>query len=188
MTISELIRYLFYFSIFLWLIPPIRQFKKHYFYFFLILALMDPISLLYFEIVKKSMPLGFYLFANYFLLLSTFEKDSLLRNLYLILISGVVLLGMLIFAGFTLKQIYIILIAIQFLIFATTLKKFIVKYAFEKKFDLFLLVLNFYLITIITKFFNLLVGFADATAFFLITSIAQIIFGFFFSIVRENNS
>lgn len=149
---------------------------------------MDPISLLYFEILNKSMPLGFYLFANYILLLSTFEKDSLIRNLFLITVSGVVLLGIIIFAGFTSKQIYIFLLAIQFLIFATTLKKFIVKYAFDKKIDVFLLVLNFYIITIITKFLYLLVGFSDANAFFVITSIAQIIFGFFFSIVRENNS
>ncbi|NMB80933.1 MAG: hypothetical protein GYA14_03865 [Ignavibacteria bacterium] len=148
---------------------------------------MDPVVLIYFEILKKSIPLGFYVLANYVLLLSIFEKKSLQKNLYFILISGIILLGILIFAGFTPKQIYIILLAIQFLIFATTLKKFIVNYAFDKKLDIFLLVLNFYLITIITKFFNLLVGFADATAFFIITTIAQILFGFYFSIVRENN-
>jgi len=149
---------------------------------------MDPITLLYFEIAKKSLPFGFYIFTNYLLLLSTFEKSSLSKNIYLIIISCVVLLGLLFSAAFTPNQIYVILISIQFLILATTLKRLIVRYAFDKRVDLFLLVLNIYLITIITKFFNLLVGFADATAFFIITTIAQIIFGFYFSIVRENNS
>jgi hypothetical protein len=69
---------------------------------------------------------------------------------------------------------------------ATILKRFIVNYAFEKRVNVFNLILIFYFLTIITKFFNLLTGFADAIAFFIITSIAQVIFGLYFSIVRED--
>jgi hypothetical protein len=48
--------------------------------------------------------------------------------------------------------------------------------------------LVFYELTVILKFFNIIIGFADAYGFYFVTSIAQIIFGLFFSIVREDES
>jgi hypothetical protein len=46
--------------------------------------------------------------------------------------------------------------------------------------------LLFYQTTILFKVLNMAIGFADATAFFIITTIAQIIFGLYFSIVRAD--
>lgn len=188
MSISELTRYLLYISTVLWLFPPIRQYKRYFFYFFLVLALIDPISFIYLELTHKSVPFGFYIMANFLLFISTLEKSSLQRNLFFIIFSGLILLGIVVFAGFTFKQNLIILLAFQIMIFAGILKKFIINFALNKRIMLFQLVLIFYVLTTITKFLNLLTNFADATAFFIITSIAQIIFGFYFSIVRENNS
>lgn len=171
-----------------WLIPPIKQFRTNFFFFFLILALIDPISFLFRNIMAKNIPFEFYIFANFLLLISLIEIDSRKKNTFLFVSLGLILLGIIAFANFTINQSLIILLAFQFLMLADILKKFIVNYAFEKRISLFLLVLIFYFLTIITKFLNVLTGFADATAFFIITSIAQIIFGLFFSIARENKS
>jgi hypothetical protein len=187
-SLHDTIKGLFYFSIVLWLIPPIRQYKTNYFFFFLILALIDPIVMLYSKITPYNVPLSFYIFTNSLLFISIIDKDSLKRNWFLIISGLIVLTGLVIFANFSNNQSFIILIAIQFLILSTILKKFIVNFALNKTVNLFQLVLIFYLLTIITKFLNLLTSFADATAFFIITTIAQIIFGFYFSIVRENNA
>ncbi len=81
---------------------------------------------------------------------------------------------------------YFSIISLHLGIFLVFLKEFIVKYVSEKKFSLFLLFLFVYELTVVLKLFNILVGYADATAFFIITSIAQIIFGLFFSIHRED--
>jgi hypothetical protein len=177
---------LIYTSIVVWLIPPFKQFRTNYFLFFLILAIIDPISFLYRNLIAKNIPFEFYIFANFLLLISLLENDSRKKNAFLFFSFGLILLGIITFANFTINQNLIILLAFQFLMLADILKKFIVNYAFEKRISFFLLVLIFYFLTMITKFLNVLTGFADATAFFIITSIAQIIFGLFFSIVREN--
>lgn len=148
---------------------------------------MDPISIAYLYILNKVIPVEFYLFANYVLLISLIDREALKRNLFFVVISFIIILFLITFANFSINQNFIILISIQFLMLAIILKRFIVNYAFEKSINLFYLLLCFYFLTNITKFFNVLTGFADATAFFIITSIAQIIFGLFFSIFREDN-
>lgn len=177
---------LLYLSIITWLIPPFRQYRTNYFLFFLILALLDPISFIFRFLFNTTIPFAFYIYTNFLLFLSLLDFNIIKKNTFIFITSSIVLLGILIFAHFTNNQSLIILLAIQFLILSIILKKFIVKYAFDKKINFFLLVLIFYFLTIISKFLNVLTGFADATAFFLITSIAQIIFGLYFSIVREN--
>ena len=39
---------IFYFSVFVWLLPLFKQFRTEYFYFFLVLAILDPVKLLVF--------------------------------------------------------------------------------------------------------------------------------------------
>jgi hypothetical protein len=175
-----------YTSMVIFLVPPVRQYGTRYFLFFLILGIIDPVSFLYRLIVIKTIPFGFYIFANFLLLISLLENTTIKKNRFLFIVTGLTLIGIIIFANFSNNQSLIILLAFQLLMLATILKRFIINYAFEKKINVFQLIIIFYFLTIITKFFNLLTGFADAIAFFIITSIAQIIFGLYFSIVREN--
>ncbi len=186
MSLIVLSRILLYGSVLIWLFPPIRQYRTNFFVFFLILAIIDPISFLYRYLFAETITFGFYIYANFLLLMSLLDISTIKKNIFLFGSMGLILLGIIIFSNFTNNQSLIILLAFQFLILAVILKKFIVNYVFDKRINLFYVILVFYLLTIITKFFNVLTGFADATAFFLITSIAQIIFGLFFSIVREN--
>lgn len=177
---------LLYTSIVIWLIPPIRQYGNVFFSFFLILALLDPIALLFRYLFLSTIPFEFYIFANFLLLISIVDRSKIKSNVFFFIAIGFFLLVIILFANFSNNQSIIILLSFQFLILSVVLKKFIVNYAFDKSINVFQLMLIFYFLTNITKFFNVLTGFADATAFFIITTIAQIIFGLYFSIVREN--
>ena len=185
MDLVLLSKILYFASIGLWLIPPIRQFKGKYFYFFLILALTDPISLCFRLLFKQQLPLGVYSYSTYLLLISLFSTETYKKHLML-LISISVLTFLLIFFGFNHSQNLLVIVILHFGIFFIILKKFIATYTLHGRIKVFYLFFIFYELTLIIKFFNVLFGFADATAFFIITGIAQIIFGLFFSIVRES--
>jgi hypothetical protein len=86
------------------------------------------------------------------------------------------------------KESFFIIIIPQSIVLFVFIKNLIVKYVDETRFNIFYLMLIFYNLLTISKFLNFILGFADATAFFVITTIAQIIFGLFFSIFREDNS
>ena len=184
MNVILLSQILYFGSIGVWLIPPFRQFRGKYFYFFLILALMDPISIGFRLLFKQPIPLGVYSFSTYFLLLSLFSFETYKKHLML-LISVSLLTFLLIFFGFNHSQNLLAIVLFHFGIFFIILKKFITTYTLDGHIKVFYLFFIFYELTIIIKFFNVFFGFADATAFYYITTIAQIIFGLFFSIVRE---
>ena len=81
-----------------------------------------------------------------------------------------------------------IFILLQIGITLIILKNLITNYVTTTKLSLFHIVFLFYQFTAVAKFSNLLIGFAEAYAFFILTTIAQIIFGLFFSIYREDKS
>jgi hypothetical protein len=86
------------------------------------------------------------------------------------------------------NQIIIVYLLFQSGITLIILKNLITGFASSDKLSLFHIVFLFYQFTVMAKFINFIVGFADAFAFFTLTSIAQIIFGLFFSIYREDKS
>ena len=67
------------------------------------------------------------------------------------------------------------------------LKDLITNFVSLGKVSLFHLVFLFYQLTTLTKFSNILFGFADAFAFFILTTIVQILFGLYFSVFTEND-
>lgn len=184
-TLSE---FLVYFSILVWLIPPFRQLGKDKFYFFLILAIMDPIALIYFEIFKHTISFNYYILGIYTLLASILWKKNSSKFNYSIIFVGLCLTLLLLVLNFNIKEDLIVVLLIQLVILIILLKTFIVDYAVYSRFNIFHLILVFYILTSISKFFIVLIGLADATAFFHITTIAQILFGFYFSIYREDKT
>ena len=185
MTILELTKILYYASIVVWLLPPFRQYKGRFFYFFLILALMDPLFLLNNLIFKINFPIQISVCLVLCLLFSTIKKEDLKKYKSLVLAVTVIIV-VLVFFGFNQIQNFTLTVIIQCWIFFIVLKLFITRFAQDGKINWFLLVFIFYELTLIIKFLNVLVGFADAIGFYIITSIAQIIFGLFFSFHREN--
>ncbi len=181
-------KFLIYLSIIVWLIPPFRQFRKSKFYFFLILALMDPIALIYFEIFKNTISIEYYLICAYLLLTSILWNKNSSKFSYLFILGGLCLELLLLVLNLNIKEGLLLIIFIQLVILFTFLKAFVVDYAANSKFNFFYITLIFYTLTVITKLFIVLIGLADATAFFHFTTIAQIFLGFYFSIYREDKT
>jgi hypothetical protein len=127
-----------------------------------------------------------YSIATYLMIVSLLDSKVVKKNRIAILVIFAAILIINVFieeASFY----YSVFILNYFIITFIVLKNFIVVYVDTRTMNLFLVVLVFYLSTTLLKLFNILIGFADATAFFFITSIAQIAFGLFFSIFREDN-
>ena len=186
MTPTDISKLLFFTSIIVWLLPPFRQFKGKYFIFFLILAFMDPINLLFFYVIRSPLQSQISILLIYWLLLSIIEKNLLRKYWIWFFLIILVLFSPTIFhlKG---NEIILIYILLQLGITLIILKNLITNYVSTGKLSLFLVVFLFYQLTLITKYLNLLFGFADAIAFFMLTTIVQIIFGLFFSVFTENN-
>ena len=149
---------------------------------------MDPIALLYFEIFKHTISFNYYLIGNYLLLTSILWEKKSNEFKYSLIIAGLFFVLFLFAFNFSAKDHLLLAILIQLIILFVFLKTFIVEYASNSKFNFFYLALVFYVLTIISKFSIVLIGLADATAFFHFTTIAQILFGFYFSIYREDKT
>lgn len=179
-----LIKIIYFSSLVVWLFPAIRHFKRRYFLFFLLLALSDPLNLLLVYLGNNNF--NFFPITSYLMILSVLEKSFVKKNKIPFSIGFLIITIIAIIS--TNRSIYFSIVLIStIMILLIFLKNFILSYVESKKIDLFLIVLIFYISTNLFKFLNVMVGFSDATAFFIITSIAQIAFGLFFSIFREDN-
>ena len=187
MNVADITKLLFFVSIFVWLIPPFKQYKGKYFLFFLILSCIDPINLLFLFIIKTAYQPQIMLIINYLLLLSLINFILLKKYWPWVILVSILLLSPTIFK-FDSSKIVIIYILLNSGIALIILKSLITSFVTVEKLNLFLTIFLIYQLTVIAKFSNLILGFADAVAFFILTSIAQIIFGLFFSVYREDKS
>ena len=187
MSIITISKYLYIISFIIWLLPPLRQFKGKYFLYFLILALNDPLSYVYtYVIMKGSSNLWIIILSYYFLIISITERDVLKKNMYVFMVILVFLIVVSIL-NLAPNYYFTIIVLEHSIILLIFLRIFITNYVNYRKINLFTLLLIIYELMFTLKFFNFIIGFADAVAFFIITSFAQIALGFFFSIFREDN-
>jgi hypothetical protein len=148
---------------------------------------MDPVNLLFFFIIKSPfLQSQTLILFNYGLLLSIIEKNLFKKYWVWILLITLVLFLPSIF-HFHRNEIILVYILLQMGITLIILKNLITNYVSTGKLNLFLFVFLFYQLTTITKFSNLLIGFTDAFAFFVLTTIVQIIIGLFFSVFTESD-
>ena len=181
---TDFFKLLYIASIVIWCLPPIKQYGNRLFYFFLILALLDPLAFFYRLITHFHFPTWLYTIIIYICILTTLDKSILKKYVY---VFAAILVFFVISIPYQTKILSNIIMIIELIGFLLVfLKNLIVFYVQKKKLNIFYLVLVFYILTNILKYFNLLFGFANAIALFIITSIIQIAFGFFFSIVRED--
>lgn len=186
MSLTDIIKLLYFASLIVWILPPIRQYKNYMFDFFLVLAVIDPAIFLHGLITKTNMPLWVIALFIYLLVISVLSEELLKKYKYIFITLP--LLFSLIIPFMTTKYYHIVFIGMDAVLLFVFLKWLITSYVDKKKLNIFYLMLVFYILTVILKFFNLLIGFADASAFFIITSITQIFFGLYFSFVREGES
>lgn len=187
MSSAELYKILFYTSIVVWLIPPFRQYKGKFFFFFLILALMDPVVLAYSQTITKASSIQLTTFFVFLLFISVLPHELIKKNKSLFIALSVLIIIMAFF-GLNHAQNFVLLILLHSSIFLIILKIFITNYVQLGKVSLFYLIFIFYELTNILKLLNVLLGFADAIGLFILTTIAQIIFGLFFSVYKEDKT
>lgn len=179
------IKILVFISTVVWLFTPIRQFKTRYFWLFLALALTDPLSIILgrsFNLVLGQFYVPFsilYLFAIMDFSKITFKKIAF----SLIVIS----LGIISFIRYwEYSQIFILVVLLLILIL---LVKNSFEFVIEKgSINIFHIVLVFYQMLNVLKFFSLINYFSTGIWFFFFSSILQIFIGIFFLIYSEDNS
>lgn len=186
MSLTDIIKLLYFASLIVWILPPIRQYKSYMFDFFLVLAVIDPATFLYGLITKSNLPLWLIALFIYLLFISIVTEEFLKKLKYVFI--ALPLLFVTSIPYMSTKYYHILFVSMDLVLLFVFLKWLITSYVESKKLNIFYLMLVFYMLTIILKFFNLIIGFADASAFFIITTIAQIAFGLFFSIFREDGS
>lgn len=186
MNLLELSKILFFSSFIIWLVPPIRQYNNRFFNYFLLLAISDIISLFFIYLMNVNLSGIIFSTTSILIILSLLEKDTVKR--YYVIFIIIIVINIVINIVHSTIKLYMSIVIVNYLIITLIiLKKFILEYVEAKRINLFLVILIFYMSTSLIKIFNILIGFADATAFFIITTIAQIAFGLFFSIFREDN-
>jgi hypothetical protein len=186
MNLADILKLLYFVSIIVWIFPAIRNYKGEFFDFFLILALIDPIAIIYGLLTKTSIPGWLTVLFAYLLIVSLLSEENIKDLKYILIIIPILFVVLIPFLN---KKYFLGFLVIEnIILFLFFLKFLIVDYVNNKRIKLFFLMLVFYELTVILKFFNIIIGFADAYGFYFVTSIAQIIFGLFFSIVREDES
>jgi hypothetical protein len=196
----SIVKFLLIYSIYLWFIPPIRQYKQRLFYYFLFLAFADPIEKLIIH-YNISMPSNYYsTFSYLFLTAILWDKKSYKTNYYLIG-GGLALFIFSTLTGnwgislrhfvpfnFTYSVDKLLFITIQIIILFLFIKKFILDYVSYSKINVFQLVLVFYQLTVVSKIALILMSTPNALVFYIITSTIEIAFGLYFSIYREDKT
>ena len=184
-----LMKILFYAGIILWILPAIRHFKSNFFVYFLMLALMDPLILIIYEFSGLQFSNSIFTLFSYVILLSLLERQALNKYLIIFLTPGVAILVGALATNYLSQETWrFLIILIHFMIFSIILKLYAFKQTSEGTLSIFYIVLLFYELTLLFKFAVVTLGFANATGYFIITSFVQIVFGLFFSIVREDNT
>lgn len=186
MSVGDITKLIYFAGIIVWILPAIRQYKTEFFDFFLILALIDPITIIYGLITKTSLPTWITVFFAYLLIISVLSEEKIKKLKYLLII--IPFLFVLSIPFLNKQNFFWILLAENIIIFIFFLRFLIIDYVQTSKINMFLFMLCFYEMTVILKIFNLIIGFSNAFTFYFITGMAQIIFGFYFSIHREDKS
>lgn len=170
-------------SIFVWLLPPFRQYKTYYFGYFLILAIADPIKLFF----MNSFSIAPQIFSPFFSLLLVSSLTKMERRLPIFVLAFLLLLVLLSFSlPFKLIQLVNSLAHIWILIIV--ISRFIDSIVDTKSLNLFLMLLVVYEFTGILKNIVVLLDIVQGITQFYVATTIQIIFGILFIFINYNNS
>jgi hypothetical protein len=171
---------------FIWLIVPIRQKNEKYFLFFLALISGD-IATAIARLIFHSHTNIFYTISMLMCIIFVQKRNISKKFKILILILCIVSLSIELY-GINYKEEFILQCFFNFLLFFNFIQNFIIKFVMEKIINIFLGFLVLYELTVITKYFGLITGFANARSYFIITSIFESLIGIFFCIFKERDT
>jgi len=175
-----------YLSVFIWLLPPVRQHKHFLFKYFLILGISDIIILFFYDILQTPFP-NIYIIVSYILFVALQKNKYLEKKRILFIGLGLIVICLSFFRiG---KNPYIYLIAIlHLLIIIRILFLFVMFVAHKQEINFFYLVLAFYEFTILLKFLNFLFPLnVEAQTYFYITTGFELLVGIFYTTFREDS-
>lgn len=172
-----------YTSIFVWLLPPIKQFRTEYFYFFLILAILDPVKILFFltgdySPVDISFP---FLILLVFSIFHTWFKKYFLALIILAIIISFFGKNLSMTADYSIKVVVYTFILVVFLL---RMSRFLIQ---SGNINLYYVVLILYVLSIILKYITLIFDLKTGVINFYLTSAFEIIIAFFFIFFNVNN-
>ena len=178
----SLLYYLLYSIVLLWTVVVYRQYGCKYFLYFLAWVSADILTLVA-RLIFHSSTNFFYAPLSFLALIALLEFKSIKK--YWLIIAFLFLVVCLLNLEYDI--IIISVITLHILILLLFLKEFIIPYAKENLFSIFLFCLIFYEITVVAKFINYLTGFTNGYYYFIITSFFEIAFGIFFIIFKADN-
>jgi len=167
-----------------WIFPAIRQYKTDLFWYFLVLAVEDPLAIL-FKWIKLFEIYDSYLVWAFILIIVLFWSSRKKISMKIMVLIFFLILGITIGASRNVQYGTLALFHLAILFFF--LKRSIRFIAENGKANLFHLSLLLYETTIILKMLAQLTDAQTGTAFFHITTIFEMMIAIFFSIFKEDD-
>jgi len=170
-------------NIFVWLLPPIKQFGGRYFYYFLILALSDPLNIA----IRYLFHFTFYLhlILDLFLILSLFDF-RMLKNIPFVLLLILFSVGSNIFL--TPDSAAVLMIICDLIILTIFLKRTVLYLHDYGSINLFFFVLILYETSAISKYLILLFELPVKIIYFNLTTAFEILIALYFTFFTTDNS
>lgn len=180
----ELLRYIGYLSLIVWVLVPARQFKTRLFLYFLVLSLLDLMAFVMLFVFKVNFEL-IYLVGTSLLLYPLLTN---LKNIYRFgVVSILVAAAFIIFYYSNINPI-LFQMGIHLAILIYFLKVLILYYGLNRKVLLFHFFLLAYEFSLLLKFFVYWHELNLGLFYFYLTTIFQIVIGIFFLFINEKNS
>ena len=176
---------LHYITLFVWIAPAIKNYKTDLFVFFILLAVHDPISYLFKLLIFPRVDISYTIFITFLMIFSLLTIRR--KQLQIILIITSVLISLITYEFLTINTKMLFVVFQLAFIFLIMLRKFAEDSITNKAYNIFYIIVIFYLLTLILKFLTVFIGSDYAIEYFIITTVFQILFGLFFSIFREDD-
>jgi hypothetical protein len=177
------ILYLYYTGFIIWFLIPLRQFRTRFFSFFLLIGIADLIGVFYLLYIDHATNLLVYILIATLALISLQEKTDI-KKYYLYYIFAILIIVGIYLQNPVMITGTLLMIFLHILIILTLLKDFLNDFFNIRSLSVFMAVMIFYEITLLTKFGSILTGDANNYIYYMITSVMQILLGLFFLIFK----
>ncbi len=170
-------------NIFVWLLPPIKQYGGKYFYYFLILALSDPLNIA----IRHLFHFTFYLhlILDLFLILSLFDF-RMLKNIPFVILLILFSVGSNIFL--TPDSVAVLMIICDLIMLTIFLKRAVLCLHDYGNINLFFFVLILYETSALSKYLILLFELPVKVIYFNLTTAFEILIALYFTFYATDNS
>jgi hypothetical protein len=172
-------------SVLAWLFPPFRQYKTRYVFYFIALALADPLSLLFFQIIDMNLWQGHAISTSIYIILLLFGGKTKKVVIFSIIIFWIMLLF---YAGASDITLHNVVAFNFFIILFIISKNFIVNIKETESINLFFVVLLLYNISGVMKVLFRLNYSNTGYLYFFLTNFFQIFIAIYFTVYNVNNA